>query len=572
MPEFEITTSRTGEQKFKLSRINVFLGANGTGKSKLLQELKGQAQSFLPDYTPLNIEGGRAVEMYDSLELNARNFNNYRTSEQILKQYRGSRLGTLTSRIFTALKALEQMGVDAKLTHSDEMTEWTDGGMEGQQPAPPRDPMARVFEVFNEIFPAIRLRYRRDSRRLICRKNGIEYGPTSLSDGEKQVFSILVDIIELTEQKSVLFVDEPELNLNPALSNRMWASIESLLPEAVFIYATHSVNFAMRDSVNHLIVLSHDNESISELTGTDELSLADQRELLGNIPALVAYSKTLVVEGHDESFDSIFYHWLIDKVQFAPAAVGGSSDVVAIASREGKWQKISPEVQLTGIIDRDFKSDKTVEQVSGREVVVLDLHEAESYLCSPELICKLAERVAAVDPLPTEAELENVIFDQLQGKTLHICANRVIARLTARISPSIPSGTMRRVTNIAQLETLFMTDVKSQLERVDETFTEENVKTVIADEHANLERIVNDRDLDAALKVIPGKELLDKFVSKVGVVDANALARSARGHLKAKDFEVTRELQLRLFNALKRDDEQPVAEAEETLAEAEAVP
>jgi energy-coupling factor transporter ATP-binding protein EcfA2 len=568
MPEFEITTSRTGEQKFKLSRINVFLGANGTGKSKLLEELRGQAQSFLPDYTPLNIEGGRAVQMYDSLELNNKNFNQYRTFEQCYNHYRNGRLGTLTNRLFSGLKALEQMGVDAKINHSDEVVAWTNNSKEGPEPAWPKDPMKRVFEAFNEIFPAIKLRYRRDSRRLICRKNGNEYGPTSLSDGEKQVFSILVDITELAEQKSVLFVDEPELNLNPALSNRMWASIESLLPDAVFIYATHSVNFAMRHSIDHLIVLSHDNESISELTGTDELSLADQRELLGNIPALVAYSKTLVVEGHDESFDSIFYHWLIDKVQFAPAAVGGSGDVVAIASREGKWQKISPEVQLTGIIDRDFKSDETVEQVSGREIVVLDLHEAESYLCSPTIICKLAERVAAVDPLPTEAELKDIIFDQLQVKCLHICANRVIARLTARVSPSISSGTMRRVTSIAQLETLFLTDVKSQLERVDETFTEENVKTVIADEHANLERIINDRDLDAALKVIPGKELLDRFVSKVGVVDANALARAARGHLKAKDFELTHELRVRLIEALKRDDEEPVTEAEATAAEA----
>ena len=157
-----------------------------------------------------------------------------------------------------------------------------------------------------------------------CRKNNNEYGPTGLSDGEKQVFSILVDIIELTDSNSILFVDEPELNLNPGLANRLWSSIEALLPDAVFIYATHSVSFAMRETVEHLIVMSNRDDNIQEITDLGALSHNDQQELLGNIPGLLAQGSTLVVEGHDESFDSIFYHWLLEGIDFSPTAVGGN--------------------------------------------------------------------------------------------------------------------------------------------------------------------------------------------------------------------------------------------------------
>lgn len=63
--EFELKTSRTGERIVKFGRINVFLGANGTGKSQLLAEIKGKIGEALPDYKILNIEGGRALTMFD---------------------------------------------------------------------------------------------------------------------------------------------------------------------------------------------------------------------------------------------------------------------------------------------------------------------------------------------------------------------------------------------------------------------------------------------------------------------------------------------------------------------------
>jgi len=73
--QFSVTTSRTGEREFAMGRINVFLGANGTGKSKLIEELRNRAPTYLPEHTVVYIEGGRAIQMFDSLEVDARNFS-----------------------------------------------------------------------------------------------------------------------------------------------------------------------------------------------------------------------------------------------------------------------------------------------------------------------------------------------------------------------------------------------------------------------------------------------------------------------------------------------------------------
>ena len=550
--ELRIITSRTRDREIVLGRINVFLGANGTGKSKLLAELRGRIGEYLPGYNPLNIEGGRALQMFDSLEVNHQNFGNYRTFEQTITGYRSKRQGTLQSRLFDALKSLEQLAEKSKIEHSDAVTDWINA--HASQPTAntdslPRrqiDPMTRVFETFSDIFPSIQLSYSAESRRLTCMKNGNQYGPTGLSDGEKQVFSILVDVIELTDTNSVLFVDEPELNLNPGLANRLWSSIESLLPNAVFIYATHSVNFALRPSVEHLLVLSNSDENIHEMENLSELTPRDKEELLGNIPSLVANKKTLVVEGKDESFDNIFYNWILGDRDISPSAVGSSEDVVAISKRSGKWSRISPNVALSGIVDRDYKSDTAVEHIRETGVLVLDFHEAESYLCTPVVLTSVANALGTVSPLPTEEDFVGEIARFVSANELKIAARRAAAQLNQRIGVSVPAKVLARITSTEQLKQVLLADVREQRARVGTQYDEASVGSLIDSEISRIGLSVHNRDVSAMLVLAPGKELLAKLAPKVGCVDPNAVARAARHHLSLDSFPNLRALAERI--------------------------
>ncbi len=546
MHSYRIRTSRTGEREFDLNRITVLLGANGTGKSKLLQELQGQAPTYFPNYTPVRIEGGRAIEMKDSLELDNRNFSEFRTFDQMFNGFKQRRAQTLGSRLFYGLKTLEQMGIDSKIKHSDEIVEWEQNGEIGNRPKQPEDPMSRVFEIFNDIFPSISLRYRSNDRRLLCKKDGNEYGPTGLSDGEKQVFSILVDAIELTDDQSILFVDEPELNLNPGLANRLWTSIESLLPDAIFVYATHSVNFAMRDAVQQLLVLSNDGTAIQKLDDLEELPFDDQRELLGNIPALLSHSNALVVEGHDESFDSVFYRWLLSDIDFLPAPVGGSEDVIAITTRAGKWQRISPDVRLTGIIDRDYKSDTDVAQLEAKGLVVLEYHEAESYLCHPRLLAALIAKLGTIEPIPKENEIRDRLVSYIKKHEISICAKRANDRLKQSIRPSVPSKTLSKINSYEDLERVFLADVEGQMKLANATFDKGNVRSVLQEEKDRIGHLETAFDVDSALKLLPAKELLDEFAKWFELTDTNTLARAARTHLDVAEFPELAALQTKL--------------------------
>ncbi|WP_008293746.1 AAA family ATPase [Congregibacter litoralis] len=372
--------------------------------------------------------------------------------------------------------------------------------------------------------------------------------PHDLSDGEKQVFSILVDVIELTEEQSVLFVDEPELNLNPGLANRLWTSIESLLPLAVFIYATHSVNFALRETVQRLLVLSNNDESIQELAGLDELSFEDQKALLGNIPSLIAHKNALIVEGYDESFDGIFYRWILSELNVVPSPVGASEDVTAMATRHGKWARVSPEVRLTGIIDRDFKSDDAVQSLENKGLIVLGMHEAENYLCDPELLHALAGALGTLEKPLSRAEFEQELFDYLNENELEICAKRTNARLNLNIRPSVPSKTLKKVASYADLERAFIENVSSQMAHANTVFDEQSVKAALEDERTRLQAIKSGRDVHEALKLLPGKELLKRYAKSLGLTDTNSLARAVRKHLDVESFPAIAVLKTRLYS------------------------
>lgn len=547
---FQAQTTRTGDDPVEFGRVSVLLGANGTGKSKLLTEIRSMAGKFLPEHKILNIEGGRALTMYDHLQLDARNFNQYKTYDQTFQQYSNKRAGTLQSRLFDGLKSLEQLSETKRIEHSDLVTQWLEKIDEkstvSEVPRRSIDPMDRVFEAFNDIFPTISLSYYPNDKRLRCKKGDARYGPTSLSDGEKQVFSILVDVVELAEEKTILFVDEPELNLNPGLANRLWGSIESMLPNSIFLYATHSVSFAMRDSVESLFVISNIDENIQRIDNLDELGHFEQVELLGNVTSLLSNRKSLLVEGQDESFDQIFYDWILQDKDISTTAVGGCEDVIAILKRSGKWSRISPNVQIAGVIDRDYKSQKTIDDVSASGSVVLRFHEAESYLSHPEIALKVAEALGTADPLPTRDSVIQCICEFVSERKIEILARRVSAQLNVRLGVSVPSKALRKVESRETLKKLLEADVRRQKDVVEKLYEPNMIDEILSTEMSVIDGAIAEQNVESLLNLAPGKELLSKLSGRLGCVDGIAVVRAARRHLSVSDFQCLEDLRSQL--------------------------
>lgn len=532
----QIKFNRHQDKTFNLKRINIFLGANGTGKSKTLQELKGRAHELYPKHNLIYVEGGRTIYLPDTLENNSPMGRN-QTIAGLEEIRRNQKKETLASRITNGLQLLDKKGQEIKESHSDKVDEWEKKGRQGMTPIREDPPLNRLFNLFSEVFPTIELSLDSKTKKINCSKNGsAHYSFSSLSDGEKQVLSILLDIAILAEPDSLILVDEPELNLNPSLACRVWDTIENDLPQSIFIYTTHDVGFTMRSNVEKVFVLSNENENISEIENIGQINQNDLRALLGSIPAILSTNSALITEGRPDSFDSIFYRWILGTTNVEIVPMGGGSDVVAVSNRTGVWKAIAPTVKLKGIIDRDFKSEESLSNLASGSTVILEFHEAESYLCMPSIVATMSEKMGLVAKKPTIGEIETIIIKDFAANLLQIVAKRVFDRTTIKLSVSIHKNILQNITTEQELEKKIVEEAKTQTEYAQEHLGEEKIKSFFSEEIQLCRKALTTADIKGILALTPGKSLISKLVTLTGAKNVSDYARACAKHLNIEEL------------------------------------
>ena len=532
-------------------RVNIILGGNGTGKSKLLNRLKTQINSFGEPRQLIYVEGGRAMIIPDSLQLSQTDFNQYKTYLETEKFYKSKRQSKISTRIKDALILLEQQEQEINNQFATEAYNWNLSGRKTPFPIKPQAPLEKLFEIFNEVFPSITLNFNTAAKTLRCIKNGIEYAPSQLSDGEKQIFCLLTDIFMLAESKSLILVDEPELNLNPGLACRFWDIVENELPESIFIYATHCVSFAMRNHVQKIIVLGKNNANFTNIENISELDSNELRELLGAIPAILSSSAALAVEGKENSFDQSFYRWLLRNNDLEVIPIGGCTDVVSVATKTGIWEKIAPTVKIGGIIDCDYRSSEELINLEKQTTLVLDYHEVESYLCDPKLISEIGTALSVIENIPTEDEIKEFILESFTKQINIISAQRAFARANIRLAVSLDRSTLSSISSEEDLKSLVATEAAKEAQKAHETVGTEKTLAILNEELDRCKKALANKSIDEILYLMPGKELLNKLAPKVGCRSERNLANAVKKHINIQDYPKLVALKEKIENLIK---------------------
>ena len=534
--------------EFKFSAVNVFLGANGAGKSTFLNEIRDH---FINqgEKKVVYVEGGRTIKINDTLQLSRQNFQQYDRLEQAKAEYENKRRYSLADRVFDALIVLDKQGQEEKSRHSDTVKEWIESGSKGDCPTRNQPPLDKMFEMFNEIFPLIELTFNTEARRLIANQNGAEYSPSQFSDGEKQVFSILADFNRLNEGHEIIIVDEPELNLHPELAERIWTLIEKEYPQKIFIYASHSINFALRENVNSVYVLSNDADKITYIDSFEDLERVELSAFLGGLPGILSTNKVIVTEGHDKSFDSIFYRWLTEESSIEIYPGGCCTDVIDIVGKSGLWAKISTKISLVGVIDADYRSPEYLASFENQGVIPLSFHEAESFLCIPEVIIAVGNRIGSQEKELTQTEVEDHIFSNLELAKLNIAAKRVFSNSKITLGVSLTKKVLAKSQNTEQLIGELKGAAEEEIKKAIEKCDIEKLQVMLEEEISRIDSAINNNDIAAALLLLPGKELLNKLAPKAGCRNGDDLMRSLKRNFKPSDFEILHQLQQSLLRA-----------------------
>jgi hypothetical protein len=502
----------------ELGRITVLIGVNGSGKSRIIMQLASEASRFFSARPVVLAEGWRSISPF------VLHVDPGQTSNTI-HEYKKKLPSNLSARIGEMLRTVagKQPDVARKIKYAEAHTRWRDGGRDGPEPEMERSRLDVVIGLFNELCATTQM-FHQDGKLWFSKDRDARYGPAGLSDGEKQLLLFTLDTLFFADPNSVFLIDEPELHLHPALAARLWGVVERERPEALFVYATNSLNFALRQDIDVRILLGGDGRPARVLTGLKDLPGHEAAEFLGALPAVVAADRVLVVEGTDESFDRDFYRWVLRDENVVVAPVGGCHEVRSAAQHAGLWKDVTTGVRIRGVVDRDYRTDSSIVSLRTDECAVLDLHEAESYLCDPELVARVAQKVNTALQPPTAEQVCDVIIEMFEAQMFKVAARRALEQLRLHIAPSVGRKSLLNCESEDQHRTALAEAAETERSKAEKL----NACAAIAafnEEVSRCRNAIRARDTAEMLRLLPAKNLLDKLAKLAGCQDGAALLR-----------------------------------------------
>ena len=395
------------------------VGANGTGKSSLLQNISAQVGD-LGLRIPAHRQSGMvsdsvqyAASQLQQLHFNMQQFN--QTPASVFTSFDPSALSNMIYHRLIEIENSTARSIVARLREGHDV--------EARQDAQKLTPVEAINSIFSEANLPLRVRIDDEGRLRACSGNA-EYGISRLSDGEKNALLIAGTVLTAA-QNLLLIIDEPERHLHRSIMLPLLAGLFRRRSDCFFVVATHDLELpeAFGDSPVLLLRSCEFNESgasswhADHLSSGDEISEEVRKDILGGRRHL------LFVEGRPDSLDAPLYATLFPNISVHPK--GSCKDVIqsvkSIAgSRTLHW------ITARGIVDNDGRSDENVTELQSDGIFCTPSFTVESLYYGTEAIAAVARRQAGTFAGDEEALGKAAVTAGIDAIRDHI--NRLAAR------------------------------------------------------------------------------------------------------------------------------------------------
>lgn len=356
----------------KVDSTTVIIGANGAGKTSLINELRKNsidqmyvlpAQKLLYFVSNTHNRNGITKEKYiqDLKEVNIK----YDTIEIQTYQIEDDFAGAFTKLITLWVKDFAKVSSD------------NSRGVGGGAIAL----LDRVEQIWNQIFPEITFYPETDDRVLEVVRNGNKYSINGLSDGERCVLFYIGNVL-LAPENSYIVVDEPETFLNGAVYNELWDLLISERPDCQFIFASHNMDF-VQSRTNATYIWCNKFEAPYNL---DYQLLDDFQKLPLNLLTEISGTKKpiLFCEGTKTSIDYQIYSKLFSEFCFVKP-VQGHKQVIQHTKAYNNLQHLHGNTAY-GIIDNDWMDESSIQVYEEQGIFVLPFNEVEMILVDDAVV------------------------------------------------------------------------------------------------------------------------------------------------------------------------------------------
>ena len=386
----------------KIDSTTVIIGANGAGKTSLINELRKNsidqmyvlpAQKLL--YFVSNTFGRDSINK-DQYIANLKNVETKYNTIQIQTQ----KIEDDFSSAFTKLITLWVKDF-AKV-----MTDNARGVGEVSIAL-----LDRVEQIWNQIFPEITFYPEPNDRVLEVIRNGNKYSINGLSDGERCVLFYIGNVL-LAPENSYIVVDEPETFLNAAVYNELWDLLISERPDCQFIFASHNMDF-VQSRTNATYIWCKKFEAPYDF---DYEQLEEFQEFPLDLLAEVSGTRKpiLFCEGTKNSIDYQIYSKLFSEFCFVKP-VQGHKQVIQHTKDYNNLQLLHGNTAY-GIIDNDWMNESSIQEQKEQNVFVLPFNEVEMMLVDEAV-------VKSCLPFDDDKEKQQK-FENLQQSIIESCEEK----------------------------------------------------------------------------------------------------------------------------------------------------
>lgn len=389
----------------KIDSTTVIIGANGAGKTSLINELRKNsidemyvlpAQKLLYFVSNTHNRNGITKEKYiqDLKEVNIK----YDTIEIQTYQIEDDFSGTFTKLITLWVKDFAKVMTDNARGVGEVYIALLD----------------RVEQIWNQIFPEITFYPESDDRVLEVVRNGDKYSINGLSDGERCVLFYIGNVL-LAPENSYIVVDEPETFLNGAVYNELWDLLISERPDCQFIFASHNMDFVQsRTNATYIwckkfeAPYNFDYEQLEESQEFQEFPLPLLAEVSGTRKPI------LFCEGTKNSIDYQIYSKLFSEFCFVKP-VQGHKQVIQHTKAYNNLQLLHGNTAY-GIIDNDWMNESSIQEQKEQNIFVLPFNEVEMMLVDEAV-------VKSCLPFDDDKEKQRK-FENLQQSIIESCKEK----------------------------------------------------------------------------------------------------------------------------------------------------
>ena len=386
----------------KIDSTTVIIGANGAGKTSLINELRKNsidqmyvlpAQKLL--YFVSNTFGRDSINK-DQYIANLKNVETKYNTIQIQTQ----KIEDDFSSAFTKLITLWVKDFAKVLTDNARGVGEVSIAL-----------LDRVEQIWNQIFPEITFYPEPNDRVLEVIRNGNKYSINGLSDGERCVLFYIGNVL-LAPENSYIVVDEPETFLNAAVYNELWDLLISERPDCQFIFASHNMDF-VQSRTNATYIWCKKFEAPYDF---DYEQLEEFQEFPLDLLAEVSGTRKpiLFCEGTKNSIDYQIYSKLFSEFCFVKP-VQGHKQVIQHTKAYNNLQLLHGNTAY-GIIDNDWMNESSIQEQKEQNIFVLPFNEVEMMLVDEAV-------VKSCLPFDDDKEKQQK-FENLQQSIIESCEEK----------------------------------------------------------------------------------------------------------------------------------------------------